>query len=116
MRESRESGALGPWHSHMSQSSMPFRPSYAPSGMTGMSHSSWIDPFDFERPELRDQDAMSQLRQSIYPSSDDGRIVFPHQPSRRSEMSFTETDLSSLRGLPEEPQEMHVAENWPLRS
>lgn len=46
-----------------SQQSNPFRPSTA---LSHLSHTSWIDSFEFERPEMKDQDAMSQLRSSIH--------------------------------------------------
>ena len=118
VRQNRESGTLGPWQSptpqsRASQASTPFRPSYAPSGL---SHTSWIDPFEFERPEMQDQDAMSQLRNSIYSNPDSGTIVHGHPTSRRSEMSFAGTDLSSLGGLPEQQQATYSRENWPLSS
>lgn len=57
----RESGS--------SSVSNPFRPATPASGL---SHTSWIEPFEFERPESRAQDAMSQLRQSTLIDDVDG--------------------------------------------
>ena len=84
----RESGALGPWEadrmsqSGLSEGSVHVRQSYAPSAsgmsrMSHMSHRSWINDFEFERPELRDQDAMSQLRNSIHSSTHLGEENHP---------------------------------------
>ena len=105
----RESGALGPY----SQSPMPIRTSQAGmSDTSGWSHTSWIEPFEFERGESRDHDAMSQLRNSIssVPSARENLYS-----SWRSDMSYAPTE-NSLREIPEEPQPVHGkhSENWPL--
>ena len=52
--------------SDVSHVSNPFRPSTAASRM---SHASWIEPFEFERPGAKEADAMSQLRQSTQADS-----------------------------------------------
>lgn len=68
----RESGVLGGTavaglasqsrHSDLSHVSNPFRPSTAASRL---SHASWIEPFDFEKPGVQQSDEMSQLRNSV---------------------------------------------------
>jgi hypothetical protein len=144
----RESGALGRLQSQRSQSRA--------SGLSQMSRNSWIDPFEFEKPELRDQDAISQLRQSIHSSGSDSHVkdVSIETPSkastsrepswplssnagneanmkyawmggaagaakasngwgagtaaaRRSDVSWANTDISSLEGIPEQLQPVH---------
>jgi hypothetical protein len=41
------------------------------SGLSQASRQSYLDPFDFEKAETRDQDALSQLRRSIHSSGSD---------------------------------------------
>ena len=67
--ERPESGALGRWQSQRSE-----RGQSRASGLSQMSHNSWIDPFEFEKPGMRDQDALSQLRQSIHSSGSDSHV------------------------------------------
>jgi hypothetical protein len=80
--EKRESGALGPWAAPAAQSRA--------SGLSQMSHSSWIEPFPFEKPELRDQDAISELRRSIHSSGSEysqngnGKKISVESPTKAS--------------------------------
>lgn len=97
----RASGAWLHQDARQSQQSMLFRPSTAArSEMSSWSHRSWIEPFDFEETEMRDRDAMSQLRQSIYSSS----------RGRRSQVSLSNAGSEwggALEGIPEQPQIVH---------
>ena len=78
--------------------------------------SSYIEPFDFEGPQSRDEDEMSQLRDSVADAPSDGS-----QSSRHSRTTFgTVGTASSLYGTPAEvPQPAHHElpdlTNWPLR-
>ncbi len=56
-----ESGALGPWGMAERRQS----------GLSQTSRQSYHEPFDFEKAETRDQDALSQLRRSIHSSGSD---------------------------------------------
>lgn len=96
----RVSGAWLYQDGRQSQQSMLFRPSTAArSEMSSWSHRSWIEPFEFEQVEMRDQDAMSQLRQSIY----------SNPRSRRSQVSLSNagSEWATLEGIPEQPQAVH---------
>lgn len=153
----RESDTLGPWAANAAKSRN--------SGLSQMSHSSWIEPFPFEKPEARDRDAISELRRSIHSSgseySQDGigdgsgkksstespakttrstrETPWPPQSNngneantkyawmggstaptsasngwgagaaaaRRSDVSWANTDMSSLEGIPEQLQPVH---------
>ena len=151
--EKRESDTLGPWAAPAAQSRA--------SGLSQMSHSSWIEPFPFEKPEARDQDAMSELRRSIHSSGSEysqngngkkASVELPTKASgplreaswpppsnggdeastkyafmgstaastkasngwgagtaaaRRSDVSWANTDMSSLEGIPEQLQPVH---------
>lgn len=106
----RASGALLYQDGRQSQQSTPFRPSTAArSERSAWSHRSWIQPFEFEQAEMRDQDAISQLRQSIYSNS----------RSRRSQVnsSHEEQEWSMLEGIPEQPHAVYDGGDggWPLR-
>lgn len=96
----RASGAWLYQDGRHSQQSMLFRPSTtARSEVSSWSHRSWIEPFEFEHVEMRDQDAISQLRQSIYSNS----------RSRRSQVSVSiaGSEWGTLEGIPERPQPVH---------
>ena len=56
-----ESDVLGPWAVEARRQS----------GLSQASRQSYLDPFDFEKAETRDQDALSQLRRSIHSSGSD---------------------------------------------
>jgi hypothetical protein len=68
-------------------SSNPPRPATPASAM---SHKSWIEPFDFERPESRAPDAMSQLRQST--------LVDAAESNPRSSVAPTPTTATGAAG------------------
>ena len=80
---------------------------------------------------MRDADEMSQLRNSLHgssrgtptgtgtPTRSSGLSREPFVASRQSDMSFANTDLSSLEGMPEHIQPVHCqsrgdGRDWPL--
>ena len=87
--------------SHVSQQMLFRNSTTARSEMSSWSHRSWIDPFEFEQAEMRDNDAMSQLRHSIRSSL----------RSRRSEVSLTDAywEGRALEDIPESPQPVYDA-------
>lgn len=122
-------------HSGISGPSKSMRSSYAP-GHTSWNtpdQTSWIEPFEFERPQMPEKDSTSQLRRSIHedrslrpdnasstyslqddrgvesPAADAAAVISPsgrpHLERHQSERSFSPaTDLSTLEGLPAQPQ------------
>lgn len=95
----RGSGAWLYQDGRPSQSDMLFRPSTAArSEMSSWSHRSWIEPFEFEQVEMRDRDAMSQLRNSLY-------------SNRRSEVTLSQagSEWGMLHDISEQPQPVHNA-------
>lgn len=95
--------ASGAWlyqDGRQSQQSTMFRPSTtARSEMSSWSHRSWIEPFEFEQMEMRDQDSISQLRHSIY-SNSRSRVS-------QASLSNTASERDGLEGIPEQPQAVH---------
>jgi hypothetical protein len=122
----REAGAPG-WSEtrQVNPAENPFlSPKYAGSQN---SRSSWIEPFEFENPRARNQDEMSQVRQSINGDSASSRSVYwdaespttdagavftrSSRPTRRnSDSSFVAgTDITTLSGGLEQPRRAHLS-------
>lgn len=91
----RESGTLGPW-----------APQSRNSGLSQMSHSSWIEPFPFEKPDARDRDALSEFRRSIHSSgSEYSQDGMENGSAKKPSTEFSTNTSSSTHGT-----------SWPLRT